>query len=181
MKAARRIVVIDTTALIAGYNPLTTDFEHYTVPEVLEELAPESTIWLRFNAALEANRIKLKMPTPKFVKLIDVRSNKTGDYLVLSKADKQVIALALELKYHGEDPLILTGDYAVQNVIDDLGMDYSSISTFGIKHRYKWILYCPACFRRYSAQSSGHICQVCGTNLKRRVNIKKPLKKNKAE
>ena len=178
MKAARRIVVIDTTALIAGYNPLTTDFEHYTVPEVLEELVPESTIWLRFNAALEASRIKLKTPTPKFVKLIDARSNKTGDYLVLSKADKQVIALALELKHHGEDPLILTGDYAMQNVIDNLGIDYMSLSTFGIKQRYKWILYCPACFRQYSAQSSDSLCPVCGTNLKRRVIVKKPLNTN---
>lgn len=39
----------------------------------------------------------------------------------LSKADLQVLALAMELKRRGLRPLIVTDDYSIQNVTNKIG------------------------------------------------------------
>ena len=57
----------------------------------------------------------------------------------LSEADKQVLALALELKGSGLTPLIVTDDYSIQNVANKIGVEFTSLMTFGIKFRFKWI------------------------------------------
>jgi len=80
--------------------------------------------------------------------------------------------LALELKDSGLTPLIVTDDYSIQNVANKIGVEFSSLMTFGIKFRFKWILYCPACYRKYPSDYKSKVCEVCGTELKR-----KPKKK----
>ncbi len=97
-----------------GYNPLSVDKDHYTVPGILKELVPETLTWFRFNTALKTGKIQLKTPTAKFLKIIAECSNVTGDSSVLSNVDKQILALALELKMQGAPPLIVSNDYAVQ-------------------------------------------------------------------
>ncbi|MCK4243852.1 hypothetical protein KAX03_03200 [Candidatus Bathyarchaeota archaeon] len=174
-----RIIVLDTTALVMGYNPLSVDKDHFTVPDIMKELVPETLTWSRFNTALETGKIQLKTPTAKFLKIIDDCSNVTGDSTVLSNVDKQILALALELKTQGTSPLIVSDDYAVQNTADQLDLEYTSLSTFGISYRFKWILYCPACFRRYRLKLAGEKCRVCGTPLKRRVLKKISISKKR--
>lgn len=95
-----------------------------------------------------------------------------GDVLFLSEVDLEVLALALELKASGQAPLIVTDDYSIQNVADQIGVEFASLVTFGIRFRQHWIMYCPACFRKYPSDYKNENCQVCGTKLKR-----KPLKK----
>ena len=92
----------------------------------------------------------------------------------LSEADMQVLALALELKSRGSTPLIVTDDYSIQNVANKIDVDFTALLTFGIKFRFKWILYCPACYRKYPQDYKFKVCEVCGTELKR-----KPKKKTR--
>jgi len=133
--------------------------------------------WVRFNAAVE-NR-KLRVRTPKISPLKKVReaSKKVGDVRYLSDADMQVLALALELKNTGLDPLIVTDDYSIQNVADEIGVNFASLMTYGIRFRFDWILYCPACHRKYSSDYKFKFCEVCGTELKRKPLRKTPLRK----
>lgn len=171
-----RVIVLDTSALIMDYDPLSIDEEHYTVPQVLDELAPGSTPRLRLMVATEAGRVRLRSPSPGFVRRVEEASARAGDAPHLSGVDRLVLALSLQLREEGLDPLVLSDDYAIQNMADHLGLDYRPLSTFGIRYRFRWIRYCPACFRRYPQDWPSGVCGVCGTALKRRV-LRKTLAK----
>jgi rRNA maturation endonuclease Nob1 len=61
-----------------------------------------------------------------------------GDVGVLSKADIEVLALALDLKKKGLSPAVVSDDYAIQNVSETLGIEHASLTTFGIARRFDW-------------------------------------------
>ena len=103
------------------------------------------------------------------MKTVQGTSSRVGDAVVLSKADIEVLALALDLKENGLSPAIVSDDYAIQNVSETLGMEHASLATFGIAQKFDWIYYCPACFRRYTTEDADQTCRVCGTPLKRKV------------
>ena len=170
----RRVIVLDTSAFIAGFDPLTVPEKQYTVPEVKKELIAGSMPWMRFNAAIENRKLMIRNPKSSVLQEILEASRKVGDMRYLSEADLQVLALALELKSRGLSPLIITDDYSIQNVANKIDVEFTSLLTFGIKFRFKWILYCPACYRKYPSDYKFKICEVCGTALKR-----KPKKKTR--
>jgi UPF0271 protein len=91
-------------------------------------------------------------------------------------ADKQVLALALELKDIGYQPQIVTDDYSIQNVANQLSIQFAPLMTFGIRYRFLWALYCPACHRKYPADYRSKRCEICGTELKRKPLEKTPVK-----
>jgi len=139
---------------------------------VKEELTSNSLPWVRFNTAIESGRLEVRKPDIHFLDEVKEASKTVGDARLLSEVDMQVLALALELKSTSHDPLIVTDDYSIQNVANQLGVNFTSLMTFGIRFRLHWILYCPACHRKYPPDYKPKMCEVCGTQLKR-----KPLRK----
>jgi len=144
---------------------------------VKEELSYSSLPWVRFNTAVESGRLKIKTPSVQFLDKVKESSKKVGDALYLSEVDLQVLALALELRSAGNNPLIVTDDYSIQNVANQMGVEFASLMTFGIRYRLHWLLYCPACHRKYPSDYKPKSCQVCGTELKRKPLRKTPLDK----
>jgi UPF0271 protein len=169
---SRRAIVLDTSAFIAGFDPLSFSGEVYSVPAVEGELIPNSLPWTRFKTAVESGKLRLKTPSHVFLERVKESSKTVGDALVLSAVDLQVLARALELKNAESNPLIVTDDYSIQNVANQLGVEFTSLMTFGIRFRHHWVMYCPACYRKYPPDYSSAVCEVCGTKLKR-----KPLRK----
>jgi UPF0271 protein len=165
-------VVLDTSAFIAGFDPLSIVDDVYSVKAVEVELASGSLPWVRFKTALENGKLKLRAPKAEFLDTVKESSRDLGDVLFLSDVDLQVLALALELKSAGNEPLIVTDDYSIQNVANQLEVEFAPLMTFGIRFRLHWIRYCPACRRKYPPDYRHRKCEVCGTELKR-----KPLKK----
>lgn len=168
--------MLDTSALIAGFDPLSVSDEQYTVPTVKEELLADTLPWVRFNAAVESGKLKVQMPNQLSIDKVKESSKTVGDALLLSEADLHVLALALELKDAGYSPSIVTDDYSIQNVANQIGIKFTSLMTFGIRFRLYWILYCPACHRKYPADYRLKKCQICGTELKRKPLTKKSVK-----
>jgi len=166
---------LDTSALIAGFNPLSISETQYSVPAVKKELVPNSMPWTRFNAAVENRRLIVRTPRSSSLQEVREASGRVGDARYLSEADLQVLALALELKNVGLHPLIVTDDYSIQNVANQIRVNFTSLMTYGIRFRFNWILHCPACFRKYSSDYKFKSCEVCGTKLKRRPLRKTPL------
>jgi len=142
---------------------------------VRKELASKSMPWVRFNAAVENRKLRVRTPKVSFLRKVEEASESVGDARYLSEADMQVLALALELKSIGLDPLIVTDDYSIQNVANQIGVNFTSLMTYGIRFRFDWILYCPACHRKYSSDYKFKSCEVCGTELKRKPLRKTPL------
>jgi UPF0271 protein len=174
VKTTKRVIVLDTSAFIAGFDSLAVPEKQYTVPDVSKELIAGTMPWIRFNAAIENRKLTVKNPKSSVFQEIQEAAKKVGDIRFLSEADMQVLALALELKEMGLNPLIVTDDYSIQNVATKIGAEFTSLMTFGIKFRFKWILYCPACYRKYPLDYNSKDCEVCGTELKR-----KPKKKTR--
>ncbi|MFQ6086512.1 MAG: NOB1 family endonuclease [Candidatus Bathyarchaeia archaeon] len=170
-------MVLDTSAFIAGFDPFSIVDDVYSVGAVEVELASGSLPWVRFKTAVENRKLKLRAPKAEFLDRVKESSRDVGDMLFLSDVDLQVLALALELKSAGNEPLIVTDDYSIQNVADQLGLEFAPLMTFGIRFRLHWIRYCPACRRKYPPDYKHRKCEVCGTELKRKPLRKTALKK----
>jgi UPF0271 protein len=164
----RRIVVLDTSAFLAGYDPFAASTEQVTVPKVEEEILRNSMVKMRFQTAVESGKVKVRGPTQEFSVAAKASASKVGDSFKLSEADMQLLSLALELKEQGYTPQIVTDDYSIQNVAKELGIEFLALATFGIKRLLEWIRYCPACHKPYPANSKFKECQICGTELKRK-------------
>lgn len=172
-KAGKRVIVLDTSAFLAGFDPLSISEEQYTIPMVKDEILGGSMLQVRFKTAVESGKLKVKAPDQTFLDKVKTSANIMGDAFFLSETDSQILALSLELKTHGCCPVIATDDYSIQNVADQLGIGFASLATFGIRFRLQWIRYCPACHKRYSADRRSNRCEICGTELKR-----KPLRRS---
>lgn len=170
----KRSVVLDTSAFIAGFDPSAISDAAYTVPSVERELISNSMVYTRFETAAESGRLRIKTPDNVYLSQVKASSTVVGDLRFLSETDMELLALALELKELGENPLIITDDYSIQNVANNLGLDFVPLMTFGIRYRLDWRIYCPACHRKYPPDYKSKTCETCGTELKR-----KPLKKTK--
>jgi len=168
VNSCRRVVVLDTSAFLAGYDPFAHKEEQITVPKVEEEILRNSMIKMRFETAIESGKVRVKSPTKEFSDSAKASASKVGDSFKLSEVDMQLLALALELKSEGCKPQIVTDDYSIQNVATQIGIEFLAVATFGIKRLLEWIRYCPACHRQYPANTKTKECQVCGTELKRK-------------
>jgi UPF0271 protein len=174
-----KVLVLDTSAFIMGLDPLGLDYESYSVPEVTEELRQQTGPSYRLTVSSSSGKLKIQSPTEASLDAVSENAKQLGDKIALSKADTCVIALALDLKNEGNLPIIVSDDYAIQNVAEGIGIAYQSLATLGIRQRFSWTSYCPACFRRYPA---GNIqeCLVCGTKLKRKPLQRQTTRKSDA-
>lgn len=160
---------------MTGFDPFSISEEQYTVPAVKEEIRENSMAWVRFKTAVENEKLKVRTPGKIFTDRVKSSATFVGDAFFLSEADLQVLALALELKVYGYSPLVATDDYSMQNVADQMDIEFTSLATFGIRFRLQWIRYCPACHKKYPADYKSRRCEVCDTELKR-----KPIEKRAA-
>jgi UPF0271 protein len=168
-KTETKVLVLDASALVMGLNPSALNLPSYSVTSVLDELTPNTLPHTRFATSRDSGQLTVKKPTPSSMKTVQETSSKVGDAVVLSRADIEILALALDLKENGLSPAIVSDDYAVQNVSETLDIEHASLATFGISQKFDWVYYCPACFRRYTTEGAGQTCRVCGTPLKRKV------------
>jgi endoribonuclease Nob1 len=162
------IVVLDTSAFVAGFDPFSLGIEQVTVPKIEEEIRRNSMVKMRLETAIESGKIKVKTPTQESQAKAESFANKVGDTFKLSEPDKQLLALVIELKDQGYIPKIVTDDYSIQNVSSKMGIQFQSLATLGIKRQLEWIRYCPACYKEYPINAKFNECQICGTKLKRK-------------
>jgi UPF0271 protein len=172
-----KALVLDTSAFIVGFDAATEKILAYSIPEVANELSLSKMARTRFEVALESANLSIKIPTEESYHRISGESNSMGEKISLSETDIKILALALDLRNEGKDPLIVTDDYAIQNMAEKLHFSYEPLATFGISYEFKWIIYCPACFRRFPQSYSKDECGVCGTRVSRKVLRKQNAKR----
>ncbi len=162
------IMVLDTSAFLAGFDPFSISENQATTPKVQEEIKRNSMISLRFQTAVENGKLKVKTPNEESLNKAKTSAITVGDAFFLSETDIQLLALALELKAAGYNPHIVSDDYSIQNVATKMGIEFTALATFGIRRLLEWIRYCPACHREYAADYGSTNCTICGTKLKRK-------------
>lgn len=157
-----KVLILDTSALIGGFNPNLEKPDQYIVPKVLEEAQSLSTK-LKLETAISSDQIKVREPSKESLKKVEEEKRETKDQV--SKTDSQLLALAYELKESGKEPEIITDDYAIQNLAEILEISYSQVAKPGITDIYKWKKKCPSCGRVYEKDINK--CKICGAKLRR--------------
>ncbi len=164
------VIVLDTSAFIMGFNP-SKPGEAYSVTSVEQELSEGTMPQLRFQMFKDKGELKIQEPTPRARRIVEEAASHLGESGYVSEADREVLALALDLKSEEKEPVIVSDDYAVQNLAEHLNMKYRSLANYGIVHKFQWIMYCPACHRKYKPPEKK--CSFCGSILRRKVLSKK--------
>ena len=160
------VAVLDTSAFIMGYNP-SKPGEAFSVTAVENELLQGTMPHLRFQTFKDKGDLIIRKPTPGARRIVEESISHLGESGYVSEADREVLALALDLKTEEKEPVIVSDDYAIQNLAEHLQLDYRSLANYGILHKFEWIMYCPACHRKYKPPINK--CTFCGTILKRKV------------
>ena len=173
----QKVMVLDCTSLIMGFNPQMAEVKAYTTPSILRELKVGELSMLRVESSVASGAMEVRNPTEKFTRRVNETCKELGEQVELSEADKDLLALAEELKAEGLDPIVVTDDFAVQNMAEYLNLKYRSLATKGISKLLGWVIYCPACHRKLENPTL-KICGTCGTKLKRKP-IKSSVVKNK--
>lgn len=123
---------------------------------------------IRFQIAEKSGKLIVKRPEKTYLDDVKASAAKVGDSFLLSEADFQVLALALQFKMNGQLPKIVTDDYSIQNVAYHIGIKFVPLAAFGIRQPLQWMRYCPACRKEYPVNYKFKRCKICGTQLKRK-------------
>lgn len=149
-------LVLDTSAVLSGKR-LDTDAQLYAPEAVLSEFERED----RDRRALDYLRdagLRIRDPSEQARDdVLDV-AHETGDDARLSAADRDVLALALDV-----DGAVATDDYSIQNVAEVLEIRYRTVTQEGIDEVWEWVEQCTACGRTVEADVDA--CPVCGSEL----------------
>ena len=147
--------VLDSSAFILEYE---TKGPVVTIAEVFEELNGESIF--RFESMKGAG-MKLESPKKETIKKIIQISEDTGDRNVLSTTDIGLIATAFEI-----GGILVTDDYAMQNVAIEIGIEIEGRDKNIIKEKRIWIFKCQSCGRENKKNIDN--CPVCGGEFRRK-------------
>ncbi len=175
MKEKASIYIFDANIFLTGLDFNIIEATIYTTPSIIEEVKVSKfeeknrNILNKINVAIESKKLNLKIPQNEFIIKIREISKKTGDFNALSEADKELIALTLELKEkQGGDIKIYSNDYSIENVCSELGIPFSSLYKDGIASKIIWEIYCPQCKNIYKAEELNKVCEICGSKIRRR-------------
>ena len=152
--------VLDASAFYAGI-PFGSQIESYTTPIVYDEIRHIKKNHDALGILIETKRLTIIEPEKEYTDLVIKMSKATGDFNQLSKEDMSTIALCLQI--NGE---LITDDFAVSNVAQNLGLNVSPIMTLGIKDVGNWVHYCPGCHKNFSKSTE---CPICGNQLRKKL------------
>ena len=161
-RAVEKLFVVDSSALLSG-KPI-ANVSRLVIPRGIEkEVTKGGRDYRQFKYMLEAG-MQVRIPSSDSIEKIEKASRITGDDTRISDVDREVLALALELRREGEDAVILSDDYSIQNVAEELCIPYQSFDQSGIKEKFKWIYKCKGCERIFEKKYK--TCPFCGSGLK---------------
>ncbi len=175
MKKKVTSYIFDTNIFLTGIDFNLFEGDIYTTPSIIEEvndrryIEKNRNILNKINAAIETNKLKIKFPENKYIEKIKNISKKTGDFKALSDADKELIALTLELiEKFNKKVKMYSNDYSIENVCSELKIPFSPLYKDGIEFRIAWEVYCPYCKIIHNVEDLNKICEICGLRLRRR-------------
>ena len=158
------IYVLDATVFLEGGAQKFQDLAKATVYEVLEEVKNDQS-------AIELDRL-LRMglaiiePEDEFFEEIKQFQKTTNDKLSIT--DMKVLSLALKFKYQKKKPIVVSDDYAIQNMCKLIDVNFLALSKKGITKKYAWVKKCKNCGKKIK----GDVCDTCGDEGKFRPYIR---------
>jgi rRNA maturation endonuclease Nob1 len=172
-------LVFDTNIFLKGLEINLIPGIIYTTPKIIEEIKVNKfkdknrNILNRIQVAIDCKKLIVKSPLEKYLKIVEEGSKKTGDFNVLSIADKDLIAITLDLiDTKTQNVILFSNDYSIENVCSALNVPYSPLYKEGIETKIIWEVYCSFCQKTFKAEDLKKRCEICGSVLKRRPKKK---------
>ncbi len=135
----------------------------FVTPAVLDEVRrPEDRERLE---TLRETGLKVQSPTAEGLRRVEEAAKAAGEGERLSKADKELVALALDLKAE-----LLTDDRSMQNVAATLQVAFRGFAQSEIKGIWHWESQwrCSGCARAYEKEPLRGECTICGHAVKKK-------------
>jgi len=174
-KKKQRVYILDTSAILSGKPLIFEKGIMVTSNGVSNELQPGGRNYNNFQILLEKGLI-VKTPLKSSMKKIEEIIKETGDLGRLSETDKEILALSIEINNQNEkQAIILTDDYSIQNVANNLNIIFEPINQSGITKRFIWTCRCRGCGKKF--KENINICPICGTETKTVISNKKRINK----
>jgi UPF0271 protein len=148
--------VLDATAIRAGMSLGGARGEFYTTPGVIDEIR-KGPVARSLELAVEIS-LTVMEPGDAARKKVSEAAKQTGDDSRLSETDREILALAWELK-----ATIISDDYSVQNVAKVLGLKTES-QIDGIRKTINWTYRCRGCGRYFDEKQPD--CPICGSEVR---------------
>jgi UPF0271 protein len=172
-------LIFDTNIFLKGLEFNLFPSTIYTTPKIIEEIKVNKfkdknrNILNRIQAAIDCKKLIIKSPLEKYFKTVEKEAMKTGDFNVLSDADKSLIAIAIELiDTKNQTVILFSNDYSIENVCSELNVPYSPLYKKGIETKIIWEVYCSFCQKTFKAEELQKRCEICGSILRRRPKYK---------
>ena len=156
-----KVHVLDASGIIGGF--ISSKHINITNSAVISEIKDLKSQMI-VESALKEGTLFIEEPDSDSLNTIQNEIEKSGDVLRLSEVDKELVALALTLKKK-HDPIVVTDDYSIQNILKILQIPYKSVLTQGINEIYGWIKICRGCRKKYPANYPEDECEICGSNV----------------
>ena len=144
-------IILDSCAFLTQKHP---KGRLVTIPEIEKELVNKQSI--QYHSNLKEHNLEIAEPNKASEEWIKNKADTTGDLDVLSNVDQKILALAYELK-----GIIVSDDFAIQNVALYIGIDFVSCSGKEIGELRKWNYKCSAC--NHIEDSKDNECRICGS------------------
>jgi len=163
---SKKILILDSSAILGGLKlHLIEDLQ--VIPSGIMDEIKNQESRENLNLAFKHGNIQIREPSEEAIEEVHKIALESGDSFVLSNVDISVVALGLDIKLEGNDPVILTDDYSIQNIAAKMNITYDKVMEKGIKKQISWKIVCPGCEKEYSSNKKETKCEVCGTKLKR--------------
>lgn len=159
--------IADSAVFIMGNCPVAAA-DMVTIPQVEDEMKSEDAA-LRYDLS-KAEGLRVEAVTDTFIDAVKEQASQTRDIEKLSRTDLGIIAKALEYKEKiGDDAVLVTDDFAVQNIAARLGIVVMPVAQRVIQDQIVWQKQCIGCFRHFK---DGDDCPVCGSPLRKKMKKK---------
>ena len=174
-KKKSKIIILDTSAVLSGKSIDLDNAKMVSTPGVSKELRPGGRDYRGFQFLIEKG-VTIDVPSKESLDRVNTISIETGDKGRLSKADGEILALALDInKDDKKEAIILTDDYSIQNVAHVLNIRFEKISQLGITKRFKWTYQCRGCGKKFKENIK--TCPICGARTKNIVSHKENIER----
>lgn len=174
-----KVFILDTSAIFSGKSISLDNNTLVTTPGISKEINTGGRDYRTFQYLMEKG-LNINMPSKESITKIDRISEETGDKDRLSIADKEILALALDINGDAnKEAIIITDDYSIQNVAHILKIKFVTISQRGITKKFKWIYRCSGCGKKF--EENIKTCPICGATTKNIISNKENIVEKKCD
>lgn len=165
--ADERWYVLDTSLLLGGKDP-PRDGRWATTLEASAEVSPGGRDARRFED-WHSLGLQVRGAGPESFAKVDAAAASAGTTARLSKADRSLLALALELS-----AILVSDDYTVLDVAKRVGVATRTVNQPGITATLRFRPRCAGCGRWFEAMPKKDECPICGSPVKPKPWTAKP-------